>query len=160
MSAAAPPAGYRPCAAVMLFDRRGRVFVGRRHDAPDAWQVPQGGIDDGEAPRAAALRELGEEIGTANVAVLAESSRWHCYELPPEIAAHSWRGRYRGQAQKWLACRFLGTDAEIDVAGVAEPEFDAWRWVDIDALADLSVDFKRAVYAAVVDEFRHLATPA
>ncbi|MGE0255485.1 MAG: RNA pyrophosphohydrolase [Alphaproteobacteria bacterium] len=155
----APPQGYRPCAGVMLFARDGRVFVGRRIDTPDAWQMPQGGIDDGEAPRAAALRELDEEIGTANVRVLAEHPDWLIYDLPPHLAGKAWGGRWRGQAQRWFACRLLGDDADIDIAGVAHPEFDAWRWVAVDEVPALAIDFKRAIYDAVVAAFRRFAAP-
>ena len=155
----APPPGYRPCAGIMLFARDGRVFVGRRIDTPDAWQLPQGGIDEGEEPRAAALRELAEEIGTANVRVLAEHPDWLVYDLPPELAGRAWSGRWRGQAQRWFACRLLGDDSEIDIAGVDHPEFDDWRWVTIDEVPALAIAFKRTIYTALAESFRRYATP-
>jgi putative (di)nucleoside polyphosphate hydrolase len=145
---------YRPCVGVMLLDARGRVFVGRRADAgADAWQMPQGGIDPGETPRAAALRELAEEIGTDAVEVLAEGRGWHRYDLPGELVGHAWGGRYRGQQQRWFAMRFLGRDQDVRLDTVT-PEFDGWRWVEPERLPDLVVPFKRAVYEAVLAEFR------
>lgn len=142
---------YRPCVGVMLFDSAGRVFVGRRIDTPDAWQMPQGGIDPGETPAEAALRELEEEIGTANAEIAAETADWLAYDLPGHLVGRLWGGRWRGQRQKWFACRFLGDDRDIRL-DTAHPEFDAWRWAAIDELTALIVPFKRAIYAAVVDE--------
>lgn len=142
---------YRPCVGVMLFDERGRVFVGRRIDTPDAWQMPQGGIDEGESPEAAALRELEEEIGTAKAAVEGVTADWLTYDLPDHLVGKVWGGRWRGQRQKWFACRFLGDDGDIRLE-TRHPEFDAWRWVQLDELTALIVPFKRAIYAAVVDE--------
>ncbi|HYE50420.1 MAG TPA: RNA pyrophosphohydrolase, partial [Azospirillaceae bacterium] len=127
---------YRPCVGIMLLNGQGHVFVGRRKDTPDAWQMPQGGIDEGETPRQAALRELEEEIGTARAEVLAETAGWHRYDLPPHLLGKVWGGRFRGQEQKWVCCRFTGTDADIDLA-TAHPEFDAWRWVPVDELIRL-----------------------
>jgi putative (di)nucleoside polyphosphate hydrolase len=143
---------YRRCVGVMLFNGEGLVFVGRRHDTPDAWQMPQGGIDEGETPAEAGLRELEEEIGTAKAEPVAETAGWLRYDLPPELLGKVWGGRYCGQQQKWLLCRFTGTDADIDLA-TAHPEFDAWRWVEPRELAGLIVPFKRAIYEAVVAEF-------
>lgn len=148
------PVHYRLCAGAMLFSRDGRVWVGQRVDTPGAWQMPQGGIDPGEDPQVAARRELHEEIGCDAVELLAESSSWLTYDLPPELAAKAWGGKYRGQMQKWFAFRFLGADDEIDIAGVEKPEFSAWRWADIAEVPTLIVDFKRSVYEAVVAEFR------
>ncbi len=153
-----PPKGYRPCVGMMLINADGRIFVGRRSDTADAWQMPQGGIDPGEAPEVAALRELREEIGTDKALIIGESLIWRPYDLPPRLSARLWGGRYRGQAQKWFALRFIGTDADIDL-DTAHPEFDAWQWVTIDQLVPLIVPFKRAVYREVADEFRHLAVP-
>lgn len=145
---------YRPCVGIMLLDARGRAFVGRRADEfGDAWQLPQGGIAPGETPRAAALRELAEEIGVDAVDVLAESRGWHRYDLPEELVGKVWGGRYCGQEQKWFAMRFLGRDADIRL-DTRTPEFDAWRWVEPERLPDLIVPFKRPVYEAVLAEFR------
>ena len=143
----------------MLIGPGGRVWVGKRIDAPDeSWQMPQGGIDKGESPRAAALREMHEEIGTDSAEILAEHPEWLTYDLPPELSRKVWDGRYRGQTQRWFALRFTGTDSDIDLAR-HEPEFSAWRWEDIDRLPELAIGFKREVYAAVVTAFRHLAKP-
>ncbi len=141
----------------MLLSRTGQVWVGQRIDTPGAWQMPQGGIDAGEDAAAAARRELAEEIGCDNVELLAEAAGWLVYDLPPALAARAWGGKYRGQMQKWFAFRFLGHDDEIDIHGVAKPEFDAWRWVDMAELADLIVEFKRPVYQALVAEFGHFS---
>jgi putative (di)nucleoside polyphosphate hydrolase len=148
----APP-GYRPCVGLMLLNRDGLVFVGRRDDTPDAWQMPQGGIDAGETPREAAMRELREEIGTDRAEILAESRAWLRYDLPEELRGRLWGGGYVGQAQKWFALRFLGGDDDIDL-DAHHREFAAWRWVPLDDLTRLIVPFKRAVYDAVVEEFR------
>lgn len=142
---------YRPCVGVLLFNSAGKVFVGRRIDTPDAWQMPQGGIDDGETPDVAALRELGEEVGTSNAVIEAATADWLTYDLPDKLVGKVWRGRWRGQRQKWLACRFLGEDEDIRIE-TDHPEFDAWRWVDLDELVSLIVPFKRAIYQAVVQE--------
>lgn len=148
---------YRPCVGILLMNGAGRVFVGRRIDVKEvaAWQMPQGGIDPGETPREAALRELAEEIGTANADIVAESRRWRRYDIPAAIARGLWGGRYRGQRQKWFAMRFLGCDADIDLATL-HPEFDAWQWVAPDDLPRLIVPFKRSLYLDVLEEFRAL----
>ena len=148
---------YRPCVGIMLIDRGGRVFVAQRIDTPGtAWQMPQGGIDAGESPRQAALRELREEVGTDQAEVLAESRELWRYDLPAELVPRLWGGRFRGQEQKWLALRFLGRDADIDIA-TAAPEFRAWRWAELAELPDLIVPFKRQIYLKVIAEFGHLA---
>lgn len=146
---------YRPAVGIMLLDPLGRVLVGRRIDMPlsPAWQMPQGGIDPGESPRQAALRELKEEVGTDKAETLAESAGWLRYDLPPEIAARMWDGRYCGQRQKWFAMRFVGADSDIDLA-TEHPEFDAWRWVPPVQLPELIVPFKRQLYIDVLTEFR------
>ena len=148
---------YRPGVGIMLLSGDGNVFVGRRIDMPAglaAWQMPQGGIDIGETPREAALRELREEIGTDRAEILGETAGWLHYDLPPEIAGRSWLGRYRGQRQKWFAMRFTGTDQDIDLTGTGEPEFDAWEWVAPERLPELIVPFKRRLYLDVLEELR------
>ena len=148
---------YRPGVGVMLLDRAGRVFVAQRIDtSSDAWQMPQGGIDDDESPRQAALRELREEVGTAKAEIIAEARDWTRYDFPAELVPKRWGGRFRGQEQKWFALRFLGTDADIDIA-TEEPEFRAWRWADLAELPDLIVPFKRRMYEDLIAEFGHLA---
>ena len=127
---------YRPCVGVLLFNERRLVFVGQRIDmVQEAWQMPQGGIDRGEDPRDTALRELEEETGVTpdKVELVAETREWLRYDLPPNLVNRVWRGRYRGQEQKWFAARFLGTDADIDI-DTAHPEFSDWRWSPVDEL--------------------------
>jgi putative (di)nucleoside polyphosphate hydrolase len=154
--AAARAQGYRPGVGIMLLDAGRRVFVGRRTDmAGENWQMPQGGIDRGESPREAALRELKEEIGTDKAEFLAESAQWLRYDVPQGIAGRLWGGRYRGQMQKWFAMRFTGTDRDIDVA-TAHPEFNAWRWVAAAELPTLIVPFKRQLYRDILAEFGKL----
>jgi putative (di)nucleoside polyphosphate hydrolase len=151
-----PHRGYRRCAGIFLLDAAKRVFVGQRADNKgSAWQLPQGGIDNGEDPVAAGLREMREEIGTDRASLLASSRVWRAYDLPPALAKRMWGGRYRGQTQKWLAFRFDGVDADIRI-DLDHAEFRAWRWQDPRQLAELAVPFKRDVYLNVVDEFRHL----
>jgi putative (di)nucleoside polyphosphate hydrolase len=148
---------YRPCVGIMLIDRGGRVFVAQRIDNPGAaWQMPQGGIDEGESPRQAALRELHEETGTDKAEILAESGNWLRYDLPAELVPRIWGGCYRGQEQKWFALRFLGNDADIDIA-TEIPEFSVWRWAEMAELPDIIVPFKRRIYQEVIAEFGHLA---
>ncbi len=149
---------YRPCAGVVLVNADGHVFAGRRIDHPSgAWQMPQGGIDAGEDAREAALRELEEEtgLGRDKVAVLAETEDWLIYDLPDELLGKIWKGKYRGQKQKWVLCRFLGGDDDIDIA-TAHPEFDAWSWLTPGDLAEQIVPFKRDVYDRVFGAFREL----
>src|SRR6202048_2709274 len=157
---------YRPCVGVMVLNRAGLVFIGRRSEGPEhidethVWQMPQGGIDRGEDPWPAALRELYEETGIRSVERLAELGEWLSYDIPRNIVGQAWGGRYRGQTQKWYALRFTGEDSEIDIAhpcGGHEPEFVAWRWARMRELPDLIVPFKRKVYERIIAEFGHLA---
>jgi putative (di)nucleoside polyphosphate hydrolase len=160
--------GYRACVGVMVINRGGLVWVGRRADMPgDAegsgswWQMPQGGIDEGEEPDAAAHRELQEETGISSARIIAATPRWLRYDLPPHLVGVAWDGKYRGQEQKWYAMRFLGDDSEINItpADRDKIEFDAWQWVEIGQLSQLIVPFKREVYRQVVDAFAAHATP-
>ncbi len=147
-----PPGNYRPGVGVMLFNADGLVFVAQRIDMPsEAWQMPQGGIDKGETPRQAALRELREETGTDRAEIIAETRDWLSYDLPAELAGRLWAGRYRGQRQKWFAARFLGRETDIDIA-TEKPEFSRWQWAPIVALPKLIVAFKRPLYEQVVAE--------
>lgn len=159
---------YRPCVGVVLFNPEGLVWVGQRIDMPgDAegrghwWQMPQGGIDPGEDPQAAAFRELYEETNIRSAELIGETEDWLIYDLPDELLGKAWGGRYRGQKQKWLALRFTGEDSEIDVrhpgGGSHKPEFVQWRWEQLRRLPELIVPFKRAVYEQVVAAFRDLA---
>jgi len=144
---------YRPGVGIVLLNQRGEVFVGRRADLRDeAWQMPQGGIDEGETPQQAAFRELTEEIGSDKADVIAESRGWFEYDVPKEFARKKWGGRWRGQRQKWLVMLFCGADADIDL-GSDHPEFDAWRWVRVDELPKLAASFKRQLYLDVIGEF-------
>jgi putative (di)nucleoside polyphosphate hydrolase len=168
MSSATPIPGYRPCVGITVINPSGLVWIGRRADSPGEeegrgawWQMPQGGIDEDENPADAALRELIEETGMRTVRIFGETDGWLRYDLPPHLVGKAWGGRYRGQAQKWFAVRFLGDDSEIDIAPVAghRPEFSEWRWVALPEVADLIVPFKRDVYVKVVEAFAALAQP-
>jgi putative (di)nucleoside polyphosphate hydrolase len=151
---------YRPGVGLVLFNRHGLVFTARRIDTGDAaWQFPQGGIDAGEDPVTAALREMKEEIGTDHAEIIAESRDWISYDLPADLADRVWRGRYRGQRQKWFALRFLGSDADIDIE-TEHPEFSEWRWMALAEVPALIVPFKRSLYEQVAAEFAALAGPA
>lgn len=148
---------YRPNVGLVLFNAQGLVFTAKRIDTKEtAWQFPQGGIDDGEDPATAALRELEEEIGTAKAEIIGESRGWISYDLPPAVADKWHGGRWRGQKQKWFALRFLGTDADIDIA-TEHPEFSEWRWMRLEDVPGVIVPFKRALYDQVVAEFLPLA---
>jgi putative (di)nucleoside polyphosphate hydrolase len=144
---------YRSGVGVMLVNGRGEVFVARRVDMDDeAWQMPQGGIDEGEKPRQTALRELAEEIGTNEVRIIAESEDWLSYDFPDELIGRAWGGRYRGQRQKWFLARFLGRDEDIDL-DTEHPEFSHWKWLPLAELPGVIVPFKRGLYEALVAQF-------
>jgi putative (di)nucleoside polyphosphate hydrolase len=156
---------YRANVGAVLFSRAGRVLVARRADLPNAegtpggWQLPQGGIDAGEDPAMAVLRELAEEIGTARAEIIGEHPDWLTYELPDALLGRALHGRYRGQKQRWFALRFLGRDDEIRLDADPHPEFDAWRWAELTELEALAVDFKRAVYRILAASFVRFARP-
>ena len=146
---------YRPCAGVMLLNRDGKVFVGQRIDTTaEAWQMPQGGIDDGEDAETAAIRELGEEIGVTpnKVALIAAAPGEFQSDLPPELIGKVWKGKWRGQRQRWFLFRFLGEDTDVNIA-TKHPEFMTWRWIDPADLPRLIVPFKRALYEDVLAAF-------
>lgn len=158
---------YRPCVGVMVLNRDGLAFVGRRTEGPEhvdtvhAWQMPQGGVDPGEDPWPAALRELWEETNIRSVEKLGEVAEWLAYDIPREIVGQAWKGKYRGQTQKWYALRFTGDEREIDIAspggGAHKPEFADWRWERVENLPGLIIPFKRPVYERVVQEFARFA---
>lgn len=146
---------YRPCVGVMIRNASGDVFVGQRNDRyTEAWQMPQGGVDDGEDPRSAALREMWEETGITEdlVTIVAETEDWLPYELPHDLVPKLWKGRFRGQKQKWFLLDFHGTDAQVNIE-TDHPEFAAWKWMAPGDLLDNIVPFKRDVYARVLDVF-------
>lgn len=144
---------YRLNVGAVLFGPDGRVFVGRRAGFPGAWQLPQGGIDKGEDPRLAVMRELREEVGTDKAEILGEHPDWLTYDLPDELLGVAWGGKYRGQRQKWFALRFLGEDSDIDLEADTHPEFEAWKWVPLQDLPALAVAFKREIYETLARSF-------
>lgn len=153
---------YRRSVGAMVFNAQGLVFVGRRIfvEVGESWQMPQGGVDEGEDLHAAVLRELAEETGIKSVRVESEAAEWFQYDLPRAEIGRALKGKFRGQRQKWFALRFSGAESEIDLGAHGHPEFDAWRWVEIDELVKLIVPFKREVYGKVVEVFRAFARPA
>jgi putative (di)nucleoside polyphosphate hydrolase len=154
---------YRPNVGAVLFNPAGLIFVARRADLPNAegapggWQLPQGGMDEGEDPAVAVFRELEEEIGTARAEILAEHPEWLSYDLPPELVGKALGGKYRGQRQKWFALRFLGADSDIRLDLDPHPEFDAWRWARLAELPAMAVGFKRAIYERLAVDFARFA---
>lgn len=152
--------GYRPCVGIMLVNSAGKVFVGRRIDnrEGDWWQMPQGGVDEGEELEGAVLRELGEETGLApdKVVLLKRMNDDIAYDLPDELQGKLWGGRYRGQRQTWFLARFTGEDDDIRLDAHQPAEFDAWQWIDPEQLPEMIVPFKKRVYRAVLEEFREL----
>ena len=157
--ASGPEKPYRPCVGICLFHADGRVFVGERLDNPGAWQMPQGGIDPGEDLETAALRELKEEIGTDAAELLRVHDRKIRYKIPDGLLRrlNLWDGKYAGQEQTWVAMRFTGTDADIDLTADERPEFSRWKWLDLDHTLEVIVPFKRATYRQVIAAFRDLA---
>ena len=157
---------YRLNVGAVLFDRRGKVLVARRADLPQpleglsgAWQLPQGGIDPGEDPHTAVLRELAEEIGTDRARIVGEHPDWLAYDLPASLVGRALGGKYRGQRQRWFALRFLGSEDDIRLDRHAHPEFDAWRWTELAELPALAVPFKRPIYAILAESFARYARP-
>jgi putative (di)nucleoside polyphosphate hydrolase len=153
------PRPYRPGVGIMLINRAGLIFVGNRIDvAGDHWQMPQGGIDEGETAEQAAWRELAEEAGTDKAALLGQSAGWLRYDLPPDLSKKVWQGRFRGQKQRWFAFRFTGEDRDIDL-DAHHAEFEAWRWAPLSELEALAIGFKRSIYRQVVTELGRFAVP-
>ena len=150
---------YRPNVGAALFNRDGLVLVARRvdlpgnADRPSIWQLPQGGIDEGEDPRVAVLRELREEIGTDRAEIIAEHPDWLSYDLPPHLLGRVLGGRYRGQRQRWFALRFTGSDRDIRLDLDPHPEFDAWKWLPLAELPRQAVGFKQPIYAILATSF-------
>lgn len=147
---------YRDAVGIMLLNADGLVFVAKRIDMiSEAWQMPQGGMDDGETPEQTAWREMQEELGTDKGKIIAQSKHWYTYDLPTELVPKIWGGKFRGQRQKWFLMRFLGQDSDINIQ-TKEPEFSQWKWVEAEQLCSLIVPFKRELYARVIEEFRPL----
>ena len=163
----APDPRYRPCVGIAVFNAANTVFIGQRQGGPEhvadgfEWQMPQGGIDPGESPLEAAIREIYEETGITSITLLGQVSGWLTYDLPAKIAHTAWKGRYRGQTQKWFAFRFTGKNSEINIStpggGAHKPEFVDWRWERLQRTPELIIPFKRPVYEAVVAAFGRFA---
>jgi len=154
---------YRPCVGIVLVNSENLVWIGKRIVQPNDeeakgvgmwWQMPQGGIDEGEEIQTAALRELAEETGVTSAELIGEFPDWHRYDLPDHLIGVSWKGRYRGQKQKWVAFRFTGEDKEVDISGIGhKPEFEDWRWAKMGEVVDLIIPFKRPVYEKLAKQF-------
>jgi len=145
---------YRPSVGLMIVNSKLEVFVGRRVDSKtEAWQMPQGGIDEGETPEAAVMREMKEETGTNNAEIIAKTKQWYKYDLPSYLISKLWNGRYRGQRQKWFLLKFLGQDSDINIH-YTNAEFTDWKWVKIEELTQIIVPFKKNLYISVIEEFR------
>ena len=149
---------YRPCVGICLVNQDGLIFAGKRIDnRAEAWQMPQGGIDEGETAEVACFREMAEEIGTNQAELIASHPDWLDYDIPQILADKLWQGRFRGQTQKWMLLRYTGTDADINIQ-TEEPEFESWQWMSPAKLIELAVPFKQEVYRVLLDEFKdHLA---
>ncbi|MBL4894274.1 MAG: RNA pyrophosphohydrolase [Emcibacter sp.] len=144
---------YRPCVGIMLLNKQGQVFVAKRIDTMvEAWQMPQGGIDEGEVPRETAFREMEEEIGTRNAEIIHEYDGWLTYDLPEHLIGKVWKGKYRGQRMKWFLMRYQGPDSDIDLE-THHPEFSEWKWLDMADLVQSIVEFKRPLYTQLVEYF-------
>ena len=149
---------YRLGVGMMIINRHNQIFVGKRVDAKvQAWQMPQGGIDIGETPSKAAMREMEEEIGSKSGSIIAESKNWYSYDIPKFMIPILWYGSYKGQKQKWFLIKFTGADEEINIA-TDHPEFEEWRWVDVNELLNIIIPFKRKLYKAIIEEFEPLLT--
>ncbi|MAE00412.1 MAG: RNA pyrophosphohydrolase [Proteobacteria bacterium] len=144
---------YRSCVGITLFNQDKKVLVAERLDYPGNWQMPQGGIDSGETPEQAAMRELKEEIGTNHAEIMERAKGWLFYDLPEYLKGERLKGKYRGQKQIWFAMLFKGNDSEINLQ-TKKPEFNDWNWVELENVIDLIVPFKKTVYESVVEQFR------
>lgn len=144
---------YRPCVGIMLFNKQGNIFIGKRFDSDSYWQMPQGGVDDGEELEQAALRELLEEVGTDKAEIVSKNKEWIHYNLPEEVIPTCWNGRYSGQKQRWFLMKFCGKDKDININYTDHPEFKEWRWQNVDDLVASAIPFKKEVYKKVIEEF-------